>query len=130
MLIGARYTNYMWSKRGRGGSGASHRRHWASADLPADQETGAAIRAAAKQLAYRAASLEMSLMLAVPYPSVPELDLKRPSKGQSGPEHERSEARGNEALLRELPWRLSNRNRRALAHPGVSICLGAHGTIK
>jgi len=33
---------------------------------------------------YRPASREMSLMLAIPHPKNPELDLNRPSKGRSG----------------------------------------------
>jgi len=58
----------------------------ASANLPAQQETGAAVRAAAKQLSLSARVARMSLMLAIPYPKGSRTDFKRPSKGRSGPE--------------------------------------------
>jgi hypothetical protein len=84
---------------------ASHRAHCSSGTCRRNEITRAAIRSAAKQLSARgtrsvplrsAASREMSLMLPIPYPKRSRTDLKRRSKGRSGPETERSEARETE----------------------------------
>jgi hypothetical protein len=66
-----------WSPTRTEGPAEAIRGPLASADLPAEQDTGAAIRAAAKQLS-PIGPRRASLMLAIPYPKRSRTDLKRP----------------------------------------------------
>jgi hypothetical protein len=72
------------------------RRHWESA-LHGEQDMWCSIRAAAKQLV-PIDPCRVGLLSAVPYHTVPELDLKRPSKGRSGPEPTKR-GEGDQTLL-------------------------------
>ena len=85
------------------GIGTSHRAHWVQRTyrhnnapaLPSEPQRNScshigpvgreAFRSAAEGSAFGFASREMSLMLAIPFPSGLELELKRPSKGWPGP---------------------------------------------
>jgi hypothetical protein len=82
---------------------ASHRAHCSSGtcrrnEIPApplDQQRNN-YRPVGREAFRSAPSREMSLMLPIPYPKRSRTDLKRRSKGRSGPETERSEARETE----------------------------------
>jgi hypothetical protein len=84
---------------------------------------GAAIRAAAKQLSLSARVARASCWPSH-IPGVPELDLKRPSKGRSGPEPSEARARGAYRCCVRSPQRMAL----PPAGPGGRFCRGHFGT--